>query len=98
MDALNIKEETGLDFSSKHDGNMHACGHDAHMAITLGAAKILQENREEIQGNIKLIFQPAEEGPGGAKPMIKNGVLKNPDVKAIIGFHIGQIFDELENC
>lgn len=69
MDALPIKEETNLPYASQN-GNMHACGHDAHTAILLGVAKVLSENREEIKGNVKLIFQPAEEGPGGAKPMI----------------------------
>lgn len=69
MDALPIKEETNLPYASQN-GNMHACGHDAHTAILLGVAKVLSENREEIKGNVKLIFQPAEEGPGGAKPII----------------------------
>lgn len=69
MDALPIKEETGLPFASKN-GNMHACGHDAHTAILLGVAKVLNENRDKLKGNVKLIFQPAEEGPGGAKPRL----------------------------
>lgn len=87
MDGLAIREETGLSFASDN-GNMHACGHDAHMAMLLGAARFLQERREEFQGNIKLIFQPAEEGPGGAELMIKEGVLDDPRVEAILGQHI----------
>ena len=67
MDGLKIEEQTGLSFSSNHKGKMHACGHDGHMAIALGAAKILSKNFRKINGNIKFIFQPAEEGPGGAK-------------------------------
>ncbi len=94
MDGLNIKERTGLPYSSKNKSNMHACGHDAHMAIVLGAAKILSELKDNFRGKIKFIFQPGEEGPGGALPMIKEGVLDNVD--AIIGFHIG-IFPELKN-
>lgn len=96
MDALDINEETGLPFSSEHKGKMHACGHDAHMAIALGAAKILNEKKESLNGNVKFIFQPAEEGPGGAKPMIEENVLKDPDVGAIIGLHIGAIFKEVK--
>lgn len=97
MDALPIEEETGLPFSSEHKGKMHACGHDAHMAMTLGAGKILAENKDKIHGKVKLIFQPAEEGPGGAKPMIEADALKNPDVDAILGLHIGNIFPEVKN-
>ncbi|MTI65551.1 MAG: amidohydrolase [Firmicutes bacterium] len=88
MDALNIKEKTNLKFKSENSKVMHACGHDGHIAICLGAAKILSELKEEIKGNIKFIFQPAEEGPGGAKEMIDEGALKNPKVDAIIGLHI----------
>lgn len=88
MDALPIKEETNLPFASKN-GNMHACGHDSHTAMLLGAAKILKNNEDKIKGNVKLIFQPAEEGPGGAKPMIEEGVLENPKVDAVLGLHIG---------
>ncbi len=93
MDALNIKEEAGLPFASKIEGRMHACGHDAHMAIALGAAKLLSKITSEVAGNIKFIFQPAEEGPGGAKPMIEDGALENPKVDAIIGLHIGCLWD-----
>lgn len=86
MDALPIKEETGLDFSSKNIGKMHACGHDAHMAILLGTIKVLKENQKNLPCNVRFIFQPAEETTGGAKPMIKDGVLKNVD--CIFGLHV----------
>lgn len=92
MDALAIEEETGLQFASKN-GNMHACGHDAHTAMLLGAAKLLNENKGSLFGNVKLIFQPAEEGPGGAKPMIEDGVLENPKVDSVLGLHIGRIIE-----
>ncbi len=87
MDALPIREETGLPFASAN-GNMHACGHDAHMAMLLGAAKLLQDNRSLFKGTVKLIFQPGEEGLGGAKRMIEDGVLEDPRVDAILGQHI----------
>ncbi len=67
---------------------MHACGHDGHTAIALGTASYLAQHRDDFIGTVKIIFQPAEEGPGGAKPMIEAGVLKNPDVDAIIGLHL----------
>lgn len=91
MDALAVEEKTGLAFASTN-GNMHACGHDGHMAMLLGAAKIINSHKNEIEGNVKLIFQPAEEGPGGAKPMINDGALLNPKVDAAISIHIGDIF------
>lgn len=94
MDGLPIKEETGLEFQSTN-GCMHACGHDGHTAMLLGAAKILNENKDKIKGNIKLIFQPGEEYPGGAKPMIDEGVLENPKVDRIIGLHAGQLSKEV---
>ncbi|MBZ0203172.1 MAG: amidohydrolase [Ignavibacteria bacterium] len=89
IDALPIQENTGLPFTSKNIGIMHACGHDAHTAMLYGAAKILKELKNELNGSVKLIFQPAEEkNPGGASILIKNGVLKNPRVDAIFGQHI----------
>ncbi|MBW4645487.1 MAG: amidohydrolase [Goleter apudmare HA4340-LM2] len=88
MDALPIQELNEVDYRSQHDGLMHACGHDGHTAIALGTAYYLQQHRQDFGGTVKIIFQPAEEGPGGAKPMIEAGVLKNPDVDAIIGLHL----------
>jgi amidohydrolase len=88
MDALLLQEDTGLQFASTHDGVMHACGHDAHMAMGLGAATVLSRIKNEFSGTIKFIFQPAEEGPGGAKPMIEAGVMENPKVDYAIGCHV----------
>jgi amidohydrolase len=88
MDALPLKEDTGLPFASEHEGVMHACGHDAHMAMVLGAATVLNKIKNELKGNIKFLFQPAEEGPGGAKPMIEAGVMENPKVDYSIGCHV----------
>ncbi len=88
MDALPIQEENHVPYCSKHDGVMHACGHDGHTAIALGIAHYLAHHRDQWRGTVKIIFQPAEEGPGGAKPMIEAGVLSNPDVDAIIGLHL----------
>ena len=93
MDALPITEETGLDFASEIDGQMHACGHDGHMAVALTAAKIINENKDKLEGSVKFIFQPGEEIPGGAKPMIDEGVLENPRVDYIIGMHGGLLSD-----
>ena len=86
MDALPIQETSGLDFISKNDGVMHACGHDGHMAMLLGAAKALTQTRNNLKGTIRFIFQPAEEGLGGAKYMIEDGCLK--DVSEIYGIHV----------
>ena len=88
MDALPIQEANQVSYRSQHDGKMHACGHDGHTAIALGTAYYLANNRADWQGTVKIIFQPAEEGPGGAKPMIEAGVLSNPDVDAVIGLHL----------
>ena len=88
MDALPIQEANEVSYRSQHDGKMHACGHDGHTAIALGTAYYLAHHRDDWQGTVKIIFQPAEEGPGGAKPMIEAGVLNNPDVDAIIGLHL----------
>ena len=94
MDGLPIKEETKLSFSSQNN-NMHACGHDAHMASLLAAGKILNAKKDKLKGNVKLIFQPGEEYPGGAKPMIEEGVLENPKVDFIIGAHVGDLSEEI---
>lgn len=88
MDALPIQELNEVPYCSQHDGVMHACGHDGHTAIALGTAYYLQQHRQDLTGTVKIIFQPAEEGPGGAQPMIAAGVLRNPDVDAIIGLHL----------
>ncbi len=88
MDALPIAEETGLPFASTHPGCMHACGHDAHMAMALGAAAVLNELKARLAGAVKFVFQPAEEGPGGAKPMIEAGVMDDPKVDCAIACHL----------
>ncbi len=89
IDALPIYEKTGLPFTSKNPGKMHACGHDAHSAMLYGAAKILCELKEHLKGKVKFIFQPAEEkNPGGASVLIKHGVLNNPKVDVIFGQHV----------
>jgi amidohydrolase len=89
MDALPIREENNIDYKSKNDGVMHACGHDVHTTCLLGAAKILHELKHEWEGTVKLIFQPGEErNPGGASIMIKEGVLENPKPQAIFGLHV----------
>ena len=88
MDALPVTEATGLPFASTHGGAMHACGHDGHMSMVLGAATILNKVKDKLNGNIKFLFQPAEEGPGGAKPMIEAGVMENPHVDFSVGCHV----------
>ncbi len=88
MDALAMEEKNDLPYSSQNKGIMHACGHDAHMAILLGTAQLLARKRKNLKGNVKFIFQPSEEIIGGAVPLIKDGVLKNPDVDVIFGLHM----------
>ena len=88
MDALPIHEETDVDFKSEIDGKMHACGHDCHTAMLLGAAKILKSKESEINGTVKLFFQPAEEGGAGGKLMRDEGALENPKVERIFGLHV----------
>ena len=94
IDALPIKEETGLPFSSEHDGIMHACGHDGHTAILLAFAKLVSQNKAALKHNIVLIFQPNEESAAGAKVLIENGILENPKVDAIYGLHIWPEFEK----
>ena len=88
MDALPIHEETDVPFRSEIDGKMHACGHDCHTAMLLGAAKILKSKESEINGTVKLFFQPAEEGGAGGKLMRDEGALENPKVERIFGLHV----------
>ena len=101
MDGLPVTEETGLPFASrervqsggKEVGVMHACGHDMHVAMLLGAARVLAEMRGQLSGSVKLVFQPAEEGvadePNGAERLVRAGVLENPKVSAMFGLHVG---------
>lgn len=89
MDALPIREENDIPYRSKKEGVMHACGHDVHTTILLGAARILNELKNEWEGTVKLIFQPGEEkNPGGASLLIKEGVLNDPAPQAIFGLHV----------
>lgn len=94
MDALPIKEENDIPYKSKNEGVMHACGHDVHTSCLLGAARILNELKNEWEGTVKLIFQPGEEkNPGGASLMIKDGVLENPKPQAIFALHVNTILE-----
>jgi amidohydrolase len=88
MDALPIQEETIVPYASEEPGKMHACGHDSHVAVGLSVAEILTEKRESLPGTIKFVFQPAEEGGGGAEKMVKAGVLENPKPDFSMGMHV----------
>lgn len=88
IDALPIQEPCDLDFCSVNEGVMHACGHDVHTTIMLGTAKVLKGMQDDLKGNVKLFFQPAEEAIGGADRMIKEGCLENPRVDHVIGLHV----------
>lgn len=90
MDGLPLEEQAEVGFRSNVKGVMHACGHDTHVAMLLGAAKLLASHRKQIRGTVKFLFQPAEEhgGKGGAKPMIEDGVMKDPGVDYVFGLHI----------
>lgn len=88
IDGLPIKDESDFEPKSERDGYMHACGHDIHTACLLGAAKILNTIKDNINGNVKLVFQPAEEGDGGALPMINEGIMENPRVDGAFALHV----------
>ena len=88
MDALPIQEDTGVDFASEFSGKMHACGHDGHVAVGLSVAKLLSAYKNELQGTIKFVFQPAEEGAGGAEKMVAAGVLANPSPDFSLAMHV----------
>lgn len=92
MDALPITEETGLPFASRHEGCMHACGHDSHTAMLLGAGKVLWDHRADLSGTVRLLFQTSEEQSRGAEVMIENGGVEGAD--AVFGTHIGTILDK----
>ena len=90
FDALPMQEEHDVPYKSQNDGVMHSCGHDTHAAMLMGVAKVLNSVKDDLHGNVKLIFQAAEEMlPGGAKPLVEAGALENPKVDAIMAFHIG---------
>ncbi len=93
IDALPVTELNDIDYKSKNDGKMHACGHDAHATCLIGLCLILKKLAPDLDGNIKLVFQPAEECVGGAEPMINEGVMENPTVTAAIALHVEPLAD-----
>lgn len=88
MDGLPVREENAVPYRSRNEGVMHACGHDGHVAIGLMAARLLAKSRSALAGNVKFMFQPAEEGPGGARPMIEAGILEKPRVDLAFALHM----------
>ena len=88
MDALPVQEQTGVEYASVNPGVMHACGHDGHIAVGLTVARILQRHHQKLAGTVKLVFQPAEEGLGGAERMVAEGVLENPRPEHALALHI----------
>ena len=93
IDGLPMQDKKSCSYASKISGKMHACGHDGHTTILLGAAKLLNKNKDKFNGTIKLIFEPAEETTGGAKVMIEEGVLTNPNVDVMCGLHVEETLD-----
>lgn len=93
LDALPIQEENQVPYASKTPGQMHACGHDSHVSMLLGAATVLAGFRDRLAGQVKFFFQPAEEGPGGAEPMIKAGAMDDPKVDGVVGLHVASELD-----
>lgn len=94
MDALSLNEMTGVSFASEHEGFMHGCGHDGHMTMLLLFAKYLNTHKEKLQDDVVFIFQPAEEGPGGAEVMIKEGLISRYNIDEVFGIHLHPEFDE----
>ncbi len=88
MDALPILEETGAEYASQNPGIMHACGHDGHVAVGLTVARLLSKQKQSMHGSVKFVFQPAEEGMGGAEEMIRAGVLRDPPVSSTLSLHL----------
>ena len=88
MDALPILEERNHSYRSQAEGAMHACGHDGHVAILLGAAALIADRRDELAGTVALVFQPAEEGLGGAKAMIDDGLIERFGIERAYGLHL----------
>ena len=93
IDGLPMQDKKSCSYASKINGKMHACGHDGHTTILLGAAKLLNKNKDKFNGTVKLIFEPAEETTGGAKVMISEGVLKDPAVDVMCGLHVEEVLD-----
>ncbi len=92
MDALPLQEENDVPYASREPGKMHACGHDAHMAIGLGVARLMAETRDRWQGTLKMIFQPGEEGRNGAEIMVREGVLENPRPDRVLALHVWNVY------